>query len=65
MGDMRKLKNSRKKSMGHELNLDRWDSNREENTSKLEGNFKNKQNWRYVYKPSWRVSGEILEAILG
>lgn len=39
MGGMRKLKNSRKKSLGHELDLDRWDSNREKNTSKLEGEF--------------------------
>lgn len=51
MGGMRKLKNSRKKSLGHELDLDRWYSNREKSTSKLEGNFMGKQNWRNVYKP--------------
>lgn len=47
MDGMRKLKNSRKKSIGSELDLNRWYSRqRTKNRPKLEGNFKNKQNWR-------------------
>lgn len=65
MGGMRKLKNSRKKSLGHELDLDRWDSNREKKYIQIRGGilWTSRIGGMYINHISWKVSGKILEAM--